>query len=390
MKTSRHHARTLARTLAHLSPVALALASLGAHAADFKAGEWDLSLGGIVNAYYTSASCSGDQTITGLALAGQALGCGGKSDRTTIGNGLLPNALTVGAKTRQDGIDIAATLMIGAAVSSSDSISNNSNVDVRQGFVTFGNANMGTVKLGRDYGLFGLNAVLTDMTLLGAGAPVNATQANRVTLGHIGAGYTYPGHYGQIAYTAPAMGGLGLTAAVLSPVNAFANPTYTGGTSPQLQLQASFALRGGKLWATAKSQHFDGSGATPGYTASGVEVGGSYTLGGLALLANVQSGTGLGVLADSDSGKQKQDALLLQATYQVAPQTKVGLSYGETQLKGATGTALRSNTNATLGLYHNLTKSLTLVGEVSQTESQAAAGAKAKMNGYALGGIVFF
>jgi predicted porin len=385
MKTSRNHARTLA----HISPLALALAGLAptAHAADFKAGEWDLSVGGIVNAYYTSVSCSGAQTINGLALAGQALGCGGKSERTTIGNGLLPNALTVGAKTRQDGIDIAATLMMGAAVSSSDSIGNNSNVDVRQGFVTFGNANMGTVKLGRDYGLFGLNAVLTDMTMLGAGAPVNATQANRVTLGHIGAGYTYPGNYGQIAYSAPAMGGLGLSVAVLSPVNAFANSNYTGGTSPQLQLQASVALAGGKLWATAKSQHFDGA---PGYTASGVELGGSYSVGAFSLLANVQSGTGLGVLADSDSGNQKQDALLLQASFKATPQTKLGLSWGETRLKEATGAALRSNASTTLGLYHNLTKSLTLVGEVSQTESKSAAGASAKMNGLALGGIVFF
>lgn len=377
-----------------LSPIALAL--LGAtlapatHAADFKAGDWDLSVGGIVNAYYTSTSCSGDQSITGLALAGKALGCGGKDGRTTIGNGLLPNALTVGAKTRQDGIDIAATVMIGAAVSSSDSISNNSNVDVRQGFVTFGNADMGSVKLGRDYGLFGLNAVLTDMTLLGAGAPVNATQANRVTLGHIGAGYTYPGNYGQIAYTAPAMGGLGLTAAVLSPVNAFANATYSAGTSPQLQLQASYALPGGKLWATAKSQHFDGSGATPGFTASGVELGGSYTMGALSLLANVQSGTGLGVLADGDNGNQKQDALLVQGSFKATPKLKLGLSYGETRLKGAVGTALHTNSNTTLGLYHSLTPSLTLVGEVSQTESKAASGGSAKMNGLALGGIVFF
>ena len=50
---------------------------------------------------------------------------------------------------------------------------------------------MGTFKLGRDYGVFGANAILNDMTLLGAGAPTQATQRGRVTLGHIGAGYTY-------------------------------------------------------------------------------------------------------------------------------------------------------------------------------------------------------
>ncbi|MFX7953387.1 hypothetical protein ABTK49_19885, partial [Acinetobacter baumannii] len=84
------------------------------------------------------------------ALASQALGCAGTSGRTVIGNGLLPNALTTTAKTRQEGFDLSATLMIGAAVAAGDAISNNSNVDVRQGFVTFGNADMGSVKLGRD------------------------------------------------------------------------------------------------------------------------------------------------------------------------------------------------------------------------------------------------
>ncbi|MFX8012293.1 hypothetical protein ABTK70_20230, partial [Acinetobacter baumannii] len=66
------------------SPILIAalLATAGsAHAADFKAGEWDLSVGGIVNAYYTHTSCSGSQAVTGLALASQALGCAGTSGR---------------------------------------------------------------------------------------------------------------------------------------------------------------------------------------------------------------------------------------------------------------------------------------------------------------------
>ena len=168
-------------------------------AADFKAGDWDLSVGGIVNAYYTSASCSGSQNVTGLALASKALGCGGKDGRTIIGNGLLPNALVTSVKGKQEGLDIGATIMIGSSVSSDDAISNNNNVDVRQGFFTVGTPEVGTFKLGRDYGLFGAAAILSDMTLLGAGAPVAGTQRNRVALGHIGAGYTYLGHYGQIA-----------------------------------------------------------------------------------------------------------------------------------------------------------------------------------------------
>jgi len=375
------------------SPIALALLALGAaapalHAAEFKAGEWDMSLGGIVNAYYTSTSCSGD-AVAGTALASKALGCSGKDGNTTIGNGLLPNVISVGGKTRQEGLDISATLMIGAAVSSNSAIGNNNNVDVRQGFLTFGNADMGTVKLGRDYGLFGASAILSDMTLLGVGAPVNATQANRVSLGHIGAGYSYLGHYGQIAYTLPAMGDFSLSLGLMSPVDGSASAI--AGKGPQVQALGTLKLgAAGKLWLGAKTQKFDDASGASNFTMHGVELGGSYSVGPLGLLANVQSGKGLGVLADGDNGNQKQTAMLMQATWQATAKAKLGLSHGQSKMKDVTGSALESNTNTTLGLYYGLTKSLTLVAEGSSTKSKAANGDEAKMNGVALGGILFF
>lgn len=371
-----------------LTAAALATAGFTAHAADLKAGDWDIGIGGIVNAYYTHTSCSGSQAVGGLALATKGLGCGGADGRTVVGNGLLPNALTTTAKTRQEGIDISATLMIGAAVASGDAIANNSNVDVRQGFFTFGTADMGTVKLGRDYGLFGKTAILGDMTLLGAGAPVSATQRNRVTLGHIGSGYTYLGTYGQLAYSLPTSGGFSATVALMSPVDA-SGTSFTGRSSPQLQALATVTLGGGKLWLGAKSQKFDGPSNT-GFTMNGVEVGASLTAGVFGVSANLQSGKGLGVLSDGDSGNRKQTNLLLQATWQATAKTKLGLAWGESKLKDGTASDLRSNTNLTAGLYYGLTRSVTLVAELSRTTSKPVTGADARMNGVALGGIVFF
>jgi predicted porin len=379
-------------------PSLLAVAALSsmlgtaAHAADFKAGDWDLNVGGFINAYYTHTNCSGNQGITGLALAGQALGCGGTTGRTVIGNGLLPNALITTAKTQQEGIDISATIMIGAAVSSSDSISNNNNVDVRQGFMTFGTADMGTVKLGRDYGLFGQNAILNDMTLLGAGAPVNATQQNRVTLGHIGAGYTYLGHYGQLAYTTPSMGGVKVTAALYSPVDDWTGASnFIAKNQPQVQLNVAGDIGDGKWWAGYKHQAFvDSTNSANSFNMNGYEIGGKYTFGPVGLLANFQTGKGIGVLADGDAGNAKQRNALVQATFMVTPKTKLGLSWGQSRLKDGSGAALKSNANLTGGAYYNLTKSLTLVGELSRTESKPFAGEKAKMNGVAAGAILFF
>lgn len=373
----------------HTLLVAAALAAGTAHAADLKAGEWDIALGGIVNAYYTHTSCSGSQAVGGLALATKGLGCGGTDGRTVVGNGLLPNALTATAKTRQEGFDIGATLMIGAAVATGDAISNNSNVDVRQGFFTFGNADMGTLKLGRDYGLFGAPAILGDMTLLGAGAPVSATQRNRVTLGHIGSGYTYLGTYGQVAYTLPASGGFSATVALMSPVDA-SGTSYIGRNEPQLQAQVSMAFDGGKVWAALKHQKFEGPNGAPGFKMDGAEVGASVSLGALGLAANLQSGKGLGILSDGDSGARKQTNLLLQATWQATAKTKLGLNWGKSRLKDGVANDLRSNSNVTAGLYYGLTKSVTLVGELSRTTSRPVTGEQARMNGVALGGIVFF
>ncbi|NCT85618.1 MAG: porin [Comamonadaceae bacterium] len=375
-----------------LTPIAAALAAAlaagTAQAADFKAGEWDIALGGIVNAYYTHTSCSGSQAVGGVALATKGLGCGGTDGRTVIGNGLLPNALTTTAKTRQEGLDISATLMIGAAVATGDAISNNSNVDVRQGFLTFGNADMGSVKLGRDYGLFGASAILGDMTLLGAGAPVSATQRNRVTLGHIGSGYTYLGTYGQLAYTLPTSGGFSATVALMSPVDAGSN--HIGRNEPQLQALATAKFDGGKVWLGVKHQKFEGTGGAASFTMSGAEIGASVALGPIGLAANLQSGKGLGVLTDGDSGDRKQTNVLLQATWQATAKAKLGLNWGESRLKDGVASDLRSNSNVTAGLYYGLTKSVTLVGELSRTTSKPVSGDQARMNGVALGGIVFF
>ncbi len=379
MKTTRHAA--IVGTL-------IGAAATHAGAADFKAGDWDLSVGGIVNAFYTHTSCSGAQTIGGLALASQGLGCGGETGRTVIGNGLLPNALITSVKGTQDGVDVGGTLMIGAATASDDAIGNNSNVDVRQAFLTFGTMDMGTVKLGRDYGLFGQSAILGDMTLFGAGAPVAATQRNRVTLGHIGAGYTYLGTYGQASYTTPSLSGLTGTFALVSPVDA-SGTAYTGHTSPQLQAMASFAFTGGKVWAALKSQKFEGP-ADDGFTMNGAEIGGSFAIEGFGLLANVQSGKGLGILSDGDSGPRKQTNFFVQGSWQVLPKLKLGVNWGESRLDDGTGADLRSNSNITAGLYYGLTKSLTLTGELSRTQSKSVAGDTARLNGVAAGAILFF
>lgn len=376
-----------------------ALAAAGtqsAQAVDIKAGDWTVNVGGIVNAYYTQVSCSGD-AVGGLALAGKGIGCGGESNRTTIGNGLLPNGLVTSASSRQGDYDVKALIGIYNATATDSAIAANSGVDVRQAYFTFGNAEMGTVKLGRDNGIFGAGAIFGDMTLIGSGAPVQATQRGRVTLGHIGAGYSYVGYYGQIAYSAPkSSSGVGFDAALVSPVSdtpIVAAATYSAKNSPQVQAQVTFAADGFKGWLGAKSQKF--SSVTPGvsdFTMSAVELGLSYQAGAAGLLANFQGGKGLGVLSDGDQGDVKAKNYFVQATYKPTEKLKLGLGYGISKNDDNTiGTGgLKSNANLTAGMYYSLTSAISLVGEVGQTRSKGFNGGEAKMNGVSVGGIIFF
>lgn len=371
----------------YIAAAALAAAALpAAHAVDIQAGDWTVSVGGNVNAFYTQTDCKqAAGTVTGTALGDASLACTGKEKTTVIGNGLLPSYLSVGAKSRQGGYDVAANVGIGVSVATNSSIAQNNDVDVRQASLSFGNGEMGTIKLGRDYGIFGFLPIINDMTLIGVGAATNATQNGRVSLGHIGSGYTYPGTYGQAVYTTPNMGGFAVDLGVMSPTNNLATAKKD---NPQFQARATFSGQGFKAWAAVKSQKYDGAG---GFTMNAGEVGGSISVGPFGLLANYQGGKGIGILADGDQGNVKGNNLLLQGTMQATDKIKLGLGYGKSKNdSSAAGTDLRSNENLTGGVYYNLTKSITLVGEIGQTKSKGFSGASAKQNSIAIGGILFF
>lgn len=375
---------------------ALAACMQQAGAVELKAGDWTVSIGGIVNAYYTTVSCGGDE-VGGLALAGTALGCGGEDRRTTVGNGLLPNALLTTVSSQQGGYDVAATIGIYAATATDSAISQNSEVDVRQAFFTFGTPTLGTVKLGRDYGLFGHLAILGDMTLIGAGAPVQATQRGRVTLGHLGAGYAWPGIYGQIAYTTPKnASGITVDIGVMSPVSdtpIVAGPRYSTRSSPQVQGRVQFERGEFKGWVSAKGQHFESiTEGVDDLNMHAVEVGASWESGPIGLFANIQGGKALGILSDADQGDTRSKSYFVQGTYKVTDALKLGLNYGrgknDDDTVGAAG--LKSNANVTLGAYYALNSVITLVAEVGQTRSKDFFGNTAQLNGGSVGGIIFF
>ncbi|HEY8012066.1 MAG TPA: porin [Rudaea sp.] len=388
-RTGQHLAATIAIAIAgSFGTVSNALA------VEIASGDWTVDVGGIVNTYYTSVSCSGD-AVGGPALAGKALGCSGENNKTTIGNGLLPSGLITKFKTSQNGLEIGGTIGIMVAAAQSSAIASNSEVDVRQAFFTIGTAEAGTLKIGRDYGIFASNAILNDMTLIGAGAPTQATQRGRVTLGHIGAGYTYLNNYGQLSYTSPVLGqGFTFTGGLMSPVDAGA---YSSKSYPQFQGQLAWATGGFKAWVGVVSQKFYGAGGSGGsFDANAAEIGATFNSGPFGLLVNYEDGKGLGILTEGDEGPINGRAYLIQGTYKLNDKLKFGLNYGESRNSdnNATNAALnasfKSNSNVTGGLYYALTKSVTLAGELGETRSKDYLGNTAKQFGGSFGGIIFF
>jgi len=206
-------------------------------AVDIEAGDWKIDFSGNVNAFYVNADCDHG---TNTAVTG-GLACTG-DNATSVRSALLPSAFVFTVSTRQDNIDIAATIGLYPGINSTAAKGVNNGglpsalqtpgIDARQEFLTFGDPSWGTVKLGRDIGLFGKDAILDDMTLLGVGTSGGNAAPGNTSLGRIGIGYIYTDWLPQISYTTPNFMGFTGTAGLFTPLD---DGNYTAHNSPQWQ-----------------------------------------------------------------------------------------------------------------------------------------------------------
>ena len=395
-------------------PVTRAVAGI-----DVAAGDWKIDFAGNVNAFYVNTSCdSGNATVAG------GLACYGDHS-SSIRNGLLPAALVFSGTTRQSDLDIDVTIgfypginsdLGGGAVNGSGNPSalQSPGIDARQVYFTFGDASWGTVKMGRDIGLFGKDAILDDMTLLGVGTALGNPAPSNTSLGRIGIGYIYTDWEPQITYTTANIGGFTASVGLFQPLN---DGTYNAHNAPQIQAGAAFAWGDpksdaltGKVWFDVVSQKLKLSssvvpavGQATSYTGTEVDGGVKFGIAGFEGVVYGYTGKGVGttglyILSTSASGdKRKSDGGYVQATYKAGP-VKFGLSYGISDLKLAdderafenTSTLLKRNRSGVVGVYYSLTKSISLVGEYIDTKAEAWNGNSAKQKDIALGGILFF
>ena len=393
------------------------------------AGDWTLDIGGVVNAYYTSTRHSGG--ATGLALGNDT----GTSTASNITTGLLPNYLSVSGKTRQNDLDVGFTISINPGTSTTASGKQSAQQENRQAFLTFGDKSWGSIKLGKDLGIYASDAILNDMTLLGVGSLAGTLAGNTTTLGRIGSGFMYADWKAQVAYSSPNWNGFSFTGGVTQAWNAqtaqAAGSTSSGrgGASPAFEGKASYEWAGdfgGKVWVSGITQKVRGLSNGTGFTqnpttgavvagtantlvgksetADAWDIGGHVDAYGFGATAYYGQGSGMGTTIqlrdgfDTTGNTRDSDDWYVQGTYTIPTVgTKLGVSYGESNLDGnAVDTFNSVQTRMwTLGAYHPITKHLNLVAEYSDIKgekSNKAVGTdvNGKARTVSLGAILFF
>jgi len=396
----------------------LALSATAANAGIvIPAGDWTLDVSGNVNSFMSNVKGSNNNTINGGISSASS---SGQKSVDSQGTGLLPNFLSIGATTRQNDLDVAFLISIQPGGDTGTAF-NNGSQNNRQAYLTFGDKSWGSVKLGKDLGIFASDAILNDMTLLGVGAGAGLGNA---TYGRIGTGYIYADWKSQIAYTTPNFNGFQATVGLSNAFNATssmstaATPATTtnsfvgtsrGGASPAYEGKASYSFAAndvtGKVWVSGIAQHINGVDSAGDPTAYAGDIGANANFAGFGLTGYYYSGTGIGTTgqflnAYSAAGQARDsDGGYVQATYVLPTKTKVGISWGKSNLDlasgevtslAATGNMVKENEMWTAGLYHPLTKHLNLVAEYSYIKSKNQLNQMDDANSVSLGGILFF
>ena len=393
------------------------------------AGDWTIDINGNVNAFAIWSDSKDTHTINGgMAQTANAL----EDNDFSINTGLLPSWLGFTGTTRANDLDVSFTISMQPGASTTAPLGGGGGNENRQAFVTFGDKSWGTVKVGKDLGIFASTAILNDMTLLGVGSQgvVGTSGGTTTTLGGIGTGYIYADWKGQISYTTPNMNGFQATIGIVQPYDAtgsntaashnLATDVITAATTvsavnsgthsqPGFEGQASYSWTGdvgGKVWAGFAQQEMDDLGASGVYGNESInvwELGASVSAGNLNLVGYYYDGRGVGTTAFGKDGfntageRRDSDGGYVQATYVIPTGTKLGVSYGVSNLDkegtaDATANMVEENSRWTVGAYHPLTKNLNLVVEYNDMESEAMSAAieDVEQNNISVGAILFF
>ncbi len=362
---------------------------------------WQMSYDGMINVFMVYSTKSE-----------QALASERQSFR--IRTGLLPSIFGFNVKSPTiNGVDYGARLGLYPQIQNNGTrtglgpgspIDSGTSLDIREVFFT-ADGKFGQFLIGRALNLYQGKNILTDMTLIGNGVPLNMTGGG-VDLGFIGHGYLYTSFGPQFRYTTPDMNGFKLAVAIADPSQIDGAATIN---QPRFEAELSHVATMGSVklnsWVAALYQQAKFNGTNHKVSSIGGAGGVQATIGPVGLLLSGFGGQGLGMTLIQDDGYaldniQKERVSyggLVHATYTIG-KAKLGAQYGinyldasdydedNGYLEGETS-MVKSKQAATAGVYYSVNKYLTLVGEYTFARDQLRDGSKVDMNIVSLGTV---
>ncbi|MCD1648269.1 porin [Marinobacter adhaerens] len=248
-------------------------------------------------------------------------------DSFTITTGFNPATLqtNIYAPT-QNGLEVSGHFQMNANIAPGDA-----NAEFRSRVSEIAVAgDFGKVNIGKGFGIYGVPAIGDNGSALGVGL-IGGPDQVAATAGRIGNGYFYANFTPRVMYTSNSLGGLQFKVGLFSPskVDGVADAEYT---MPRIEANVVYSGDNFSLWSSGFTQDVDSkTGTFDDYTMSGIDFGGSVSLGGLSVRGNygMTQGTGNGVFAARlDPNEEDASQWYVETTYQIN-RTTLGVSYGE-------------------------------------------------------------
>lgn len=249
-------------------------------------------------------------------------------DSFTITTGFNPATLqtNIYAPT-QNGLEVSGHFQMNANIAPGDA-----NADFRSRVSEIAVAgDFGKVNIGKGFGIYGVPAIGDNGSALGVGLIANGPDQVAATAGRIGNGYFYANFTPRVMYTSNSLGGLQFKVGLFSPskVDGVTDAEYT---MPRIEANVVYSGDNFSLWSSGFTQDVDSkTGTFDDYTMSGIDFGGSVSLGGLSVRGNygMTQGTGNSVFAARlDPNEEDASQWYVETTYEIN-RTTLGVSYGE-------------------------------------------------------------
>ena len=380
-----------------ISALALVTTAGQVQALTIESGDWTLGVSGNVNSHAVFAECDN----SGSKVDANALLCTGENG-SSVSNGYIPASIMWTVGTEQQGYDISANIALEPGLTTNAAFNGQDDDQAIRAYLLASKEGMGTIKAGRDYGVFALDVILADMSLIGVGAHGLVKSPLNTSFGSVGYGYIFTDRISQISYSTPFGDSTEVTVGVFQPLDlitlgaGISTTGDSGSALPGLHGKLRFNSDNGFVSASFLSQTVEAGSAD--YTGNAIDLTASYKFNDLGVVASCFTADGVGTAglfidaADINGEARASKGCFGQLTYE-NDSTKYGVSLGQTRLDKTSAdadTLMKSQSKATIGAYHNLTDNLLMIAEYSRFNAKNYIGDKLENSSVNLGLAFFF